>query len=72
MEQSKSLAQLMIWKTALYTFAILNWFLYLGLAISSGSFFKKATEQDRLQLAIGKIHEPRTHETQLNLVYSER
>jgi hypothetical protein len=53
-EGSTSLAQLLIWKVALYSFGIFNWFLYLGLAISNGSFFKKETEQDRLQLAIGK------------------
>jgi len=36
-----------------YLFALFNWFLYLGLAIYSGSFFKNNTEQDKLQLAIG-------------------
>ena len=55
MEQTKSLLQLLAWKIALYSFAIFNWFLYLGLAIFSGSFFHKATEQDTLQLAIGEI-----------------
>ena len=53
-ERSGSLAQLALWKLALYSFGIFNWFLYLGLAISSGSFFKKETEKDRLQLAIGE------------------
>lgn len=53
-ERSPSLAQLLVWKVALYSFGIFNWFLYLGLAISGGSFFKKETEQDVLQLAIGK------------------
>ena len=38
---------------ALYSFGLFNWFLYLGLAVSSGSFFTKPTEQDQLQLAIG-------------------
>jgi hypothetical protein len=52
-ERSGSLAQLAL-KLALYSFGIFNWFLYLGLAISSGSFFKKETEKDRLQLAIGE------------------
>jgi ABC-type transport system involved in cytochrome bd biosynthesis fused ATPase/permease subunit len=49
-----SLAQLAVSRLALYSFGILNWFLYLGIAISSGSFFKKVTEKDRLQLAIGE------------------
>lgn len=53
-ERSRSLIQLTLWKLALYSFGILNWFLYLGLAISTGSFFKKDTEKDRLLLAIGE------------------
>jgi len=36
-----------------YLVALFNWFLYLGLTIYSGSFFKNNTEQDKLQLAIG-------------------
>ena len=38
---------------AFYVFGLFNWFLYLGLAVSNGSFFNKQTEQDQLQLAIG-------------------
>ncbi len=38
---------------AFYVFAVCNWFLYLGLFMKSGAFFKKDTEQDRLQYAIG-------------------
>jgi fucose permease len=56
--ESKSLVQAAVWKIALYSFGLLNWFLYLGLAISSGSFFKKDTEQDRLQLDIGELSWP--------------
>ena len=36
-----------------YSFGVLNFFFYLGLVVNSGSFFKKQTEQDKLQLAIG-------------------
>jgi hypothetical protein len=63
--ESKSLVQAAAWKIALYSFGLLNWFLYLGLAISSGSFFKKDTEQDRLQLDIGELSCQRRNEYQL-------
>lgn len=53
--KSKPWVQTLVWKVALYGFGLLNWFVYLGLAITSGSFFKRDTEQDRLQLQIGEI-----------------
>ena len=38
---------------AWYAFAVFGYFLYLGLVIKSGMFFRKETEQDKLQLSIG-------------------
>ena len=43
----------LLYQLLFYAFGLFNWFLYLGLAISNRSFFKKDTEQDRLQLALG-------------------
>ncbi|EXJ79906.1 hypothetical protein A1O3_08191 [Capronia epimyces CBS 606.96] len=37
-----------------YTFGVLNWLLYLGLFIKTGAFFKKDSEQDKLQYAIAR------------------
>lgn len=39
---------------AYYWFAILNYFLYIGLSIQSREFFRKDTEQDKNQYLIGK------------------
>ena len=36
-----------------YLFGVFSYFLYFGLSIKSGAFFKKNTEQDNLQYAIG-------------------
>jgi len=41
------------YSTAYYGFALFNWSLYLAISIYSGSFFKKDTEQDKLQYSIG-------------------
>ena len=41
-------------KVAFYAFAVFNMFLYAGLSMRSSAFFKKDTEQDKLQYAIGK------------------
>lgn len=41
------------WTVFFYAFGVFNWCLYLGLALKSGSFFKKDTEQDQLRFAIG-------------------
>jgi hypothetical protein len=37
-----------------YAFGLFNWCLYLSISVYTGSFFRKDSEQDRLQLAIGK------------------
>ena len=38
---------------AFYVFALSGYFVYLGIGIYGGSFFRKSSQQDRLQLAIG-------------------
>ncbi len=38
---------------AYYWFACLNYFLYLGLSLHSGEFFRRDTEHDKNQYAIG-------------------
>ena len=43
----------LLYQLTFYAFGLFNWFLYLGIAIYTKSFFKKDTEQDRLQLALG-------------------
>jgi hypothetical protein len=45
-----------------YSFGFFNWCLFLGLFIKNGTFFKKDTEQDKLQLAIGQwiLTKPKT------------
>ncbi|EXJ83867.1 hypothetical protein A1O1_07495 [Capronia coronata CBS 617.96] len=37
-----------------YAFGLFNWFLFLGLFVRSGTFFKKDSEQDKLQYAIAR------------------
>ncbi|KIX09940.1 uncharacterized protein Z518_01021 [Rhinocladiella mackenziei CBS 650.93] len=39
-------------RTSFYSFGVFNFFLFLGLFIKNGTFFKKDSEQDRLQYAI--------------------
>lgn len=41
-------------QTSFYSFGFFNWCLFLGLFIKNGTFFKKDTEQDKLQFAIGQ------------------
>lgn len=43
-----------LYQLLFYAFGLFNWCLYLSIAIYNGSFFRKDSEQDRLQLAIGK------------------
>lgn len=40
-------------RVAFYSFGIFNWFLFLGLFIKNGTFFRRDSEQDKLQYAIG-------------------
>lgn len=39
---------------AFYGFGLLMLFVYWGMSIVSGSFFKRESEKDKLELAIGK------------------
>lgn len=48
----KAIRAVLYWAGA-YAFAVVNWCLYLGLIIRSGSWFRKHDEQEQLQLAIG-------------------
>jgi hypothetical protein len=50
----KILASQTLWKLACFSYGLFTWFLYLGIAVSKGSFFKKPTEKAQLQLKIGK------------------
>jgi hypothetical protein len=43
-----------LYQLLFYAFGLFNWCLYLSIAIYNGSFFRKDSEQDQLQLAIGK------------------
>jgi hypothetical protein len=43
-----------LYQLLFYAFGLFNWCLYLSIALYKGSFFRKDSEQDRLQLAIGK------------------
>ena len=40
---------------AYYGFGLLMLFVYTGMALVSGSFFRRESEKDRLELAIGKM-----------------
>ncbi|KAL2426456.1 hypothetical protein ABEF95_006867 [Exophiala dermatitidis] len=37
-----------------YAFGVFNWFLYLAFSVQSGAFFKRDSEQDKLQYAIAR------------------
>ncbi|KIV77363.1 hypothetical protein PV11_09163 [Exophiala sideris] len=39
-------------RVAFYSFGVFNWFLFLGLFIKNGTFFRRDSEQDKLQYAI--------------------
>ena len=47
---------------AFYSFGFFNLCLFLGLFIKNGTFFKKDTEQDKLQYAIGGCQAQKTVE----------
>lgn len=44
----------LIANTAFYTYGLFSLFLYLYLAVRSGEFFRKFSEQDNLQYEIGE------------------
>lgn len=45
-------------RVSYYSFGIFNWFLFLGLFMKNGTYFKKDSEKDRLQFAIGPLITP--------------
>ena len=44
----------LIWRVTLYSFGLFNYLLYLGLALSNGSFFRKTTEREKNEFLLGK------------------
>ncbi|KAK5272300.1 hypothetical protein LTR96_001930 [Exophiala xenobiotica] len=50
---ASSFVRQLIGQIVFYAFGLFNYFLFLGLFIKNGTFFKKDTEQDKLQYDIG-------------------
>lgn len=50
---ASSFVRQLVGKVSFYSFGLFNYFLFLGLFIKNGTFFKKDTEQDKLQYDIG-------------------
>jgi succinate-acetate transporter protein len=50
---SSNILGLLFRRAAFYSFGLFNWLLFLGLFVKNGTFFKKRTEKDELQWAIG-------------------
>ncbi|KAL6243267.1 hypothetical protein RBB50_009819 [Rhinocladiella similis] len=51
---ASNLFQRLLGRALFYLFGVFSYFLYFGLSIKSGAFFKKNTEQDNLQYAIAR------------------
>ncbi len=51
---ASGLVGLLVRRTSFYAFGFFNLCLFLGLFIKNGTFFKKDTEKDKLQFAIGQ------------------
>jgi len=49
---ASSFVRQLVGKVSFYSFGLFNYFLFLGLFIKNGTFFKKDTEQDKLQYDI--------------------
>jgi Alpha/beta hydrolase family len=43
-----------LWWITLYSFALLNYVLYLGIAVRNGTFFRRSTEREKNELLLGK------------------
>jgi hypothetical protein len=52
---ASSFVRQLIGQIVFYAFGLFNYFLFLGLFIKNGTFFKKDTEQDKLQYDIGIV-----------------
>ncbi len=48
-----SIIRLLIWRTTLYGFGLLNYFLYLCLGVKNGTFFRKSTEREKNEFLLG-------------------
>lgn len=44
---------LLIWQVALYSFGLFNYFFYLAITVSSGTFFQRTSERDRNEFLLG-------------------
>jgi hypothetical protein len=49
-----SIIGLFLWRIALYSFGLLNYALYFGIAVRNGSFFRKSTEREKNEFLLGK------------------
>jgi len=43
-----------LWRISLYSFGLLNYVLYLAIAVRNGTFFRKPTEREKNELLLGK------------------
>jgi hypothetical protein len=48
-----SIIGLIIWRITVCSFGLFNYFLYLGLAIRNGTFFRKSTEKEKNEFLLG-------------------
>jgi hypothetical protein len=48
----------LFWRISLYGFGLFNYFMYHGLSIRSGSFFRKSTEQEKNEFLLGEARVP--------------
>lgn len=44
----------LIWQVTVYGYGLFSFFLYLGLAVRSGTFFSKPTEQEQNEFLLGE------------------
>ena len=44
----------LVTRLCILTFGLFNFFLYLGISVTNGSFFQRESEKDRLELALGR------------------
>jgi hypothetical protein len=43
----------LIWRITLYSYGLLNYFLYLVVGVRSGAFFRKPTEREKNEFLLG-------------------
>ena len=49
---------LIIWRILLYGYGLFSYFLYLGLAVKGGAFFRRPTEQEKNEFQLGNEKPP--------------